>query len=137
MLINCKVNAGCNQIYLAAAGSTFDFYDDQYSADHFSLGKDCVFVVTDWEGIDKEISVTFQNFPPAQDCVLVGELTISSPTKIFELGEPDLPGDGIFFLSTNEKLNIKLFTDGKELPKSVVFFIENADFSVINYENLD
>lgn len=133
MLINCKVGSAYNQIYLAAAGSIFDFYDNQDTSDYCSFGKDCIFVVTD-EDIDTEISVTFCSSLPGDDYILVGETKITSHSKIFELGEPDLPGCGIFFLATKEELQIKIFNDGKELPTSVVFVIKDADFSVIKYE---
>lgn len=134
MLINCKVDSAYNQIYLAAAGSFFDLYDNQDASAYCSFGKDCIFVVTD-EDIDTQISVTFRSSIPRDGYILVGETTITSPSRIFELGEPDLPGCGIFFLSTKEELQIKIFNDGKELPTSVVFVIEDADLSVIKYES--
>lgn len=137
MLLNCKVGSAYYQIYFAAADSVFDLYDKQDANDYCSFGKDCIFVVTECEGIDREISVTFRSSPPGNDYILVGETKITSPSKIFELGEPDLPGCGIFFLSAQEELQIKIFNDGKELPTSVVFVIENTELSVIKYERSD
>jgi hypothetical protein len=138
MLINCKVDSAYYQIYLASADSLLDLYDNQDANDYCSFGEDCIFVVTEWENIEREISVTFRSSPPTgNDYVLAGETKITSPSKIFELGVPDLPGCGIFFLSAQEELQIKIFNDGKELPTSVVFVIVNTELSGIKYEGSD
>lgn len=132
MLLHCQIDSCYYQIYLAASEYGFEDelgWGDASDEQCFTSGQGYIAVTVDWEGIDGEISVYIQDFTPDEKFHYKGSAVILSPSKTFELGEPTSPGAGIKLYSNSESVSIKLFTDGKELPKEIVLMIDNTELT--------